>query len=238
MKKPLATIAALAIALSAFAQTTPSKTIKIRSKGDDIRKVIDSVFEQSGKQYILESNVYQTIYMSLDDVTFDKAVEILSNIAELEFEEKQGVWHVHSRIKSVTPTVKTAPVKTPVKTAAKTTKPAEKMKPLPIAKSTTSTQKFAEDEDETMGSPAPKPIKVDLTGRLTVQMKKMDIREVFGEFGRQTKIDIEIDENVPNYKLDAYFYNTSLKFALDKICKIANLKYTFTPSKTVRISKA
>lgn len=237
MKKTLATIAALAIALSAFAQTTPSKTIKIRSKGDDVRTVIDSVFEQTGKQYVLESSVHQTLFMSLDNISFEKAIDILSNVAELEFEEKQGIWHVHSRIKSVTP-AKTAPAKTAPKTASKTSKGTEKLKPLPTAKTTTASQKFTDDEDETTTAPAPKPIKVDLTGRLTVQMKKMDIREVFGEFGRQTKIDIEIDENVPNYKLDAYFYNTSLKFALDKICKIANLKYTFTPSKTVRISKA
>ena len=90
-------------------------------------------------------------------------------------------------------------------------------------------------------SPATKTAKaastLDLTKRLTVQLKKMDIREVFDEFSRQTNIDIEIDESVPSYKLDAYFYNTSLKFALDKICKVANLKYTTTLSKTLRISK-
>ena len=79
---------------------------------------------------------------------------------------------------------------------------------------------------------------VDLTPKITLQLKKMAIRDVFNEMIQQTRVEIEIDDSVPNYKLDAFFYNTSLKFALDKICKIAGLKYTFTPSKTVRISKA
>ena len=83
-----------------------------------------------------------------------------------------------------------------------------------------------------------KPSTLNTNARITVQLKKMDIREVFAEFGRQANIEIEFDEAVPNYKLDASFYNTTLKFALDKVCKVAHLKYSITPNNTIRITKA
>ena len=267
MKLP-ATLIALAIALSAVAQSTQTPapaTIKIKAKGDDIRTVIDSIFEQSGKQYVLETNVHQAMYMNLEG-TFQKAIEIVSNVGAIEFEEKQGVWYVHTRAKqnpnyasgvagatgntapnTFKPITK-APAKTskaPAKIKTALTKPKVKTAAKPAPKSDTSTATVGEvmtaGQSFATISPATKTAKaastLDLTKRLTVQLKKMDIREVFDEFSRQTNIDIEIDESVPSYKLDAYFYNTSLKFALDKICKVANLKYTTTLSKTLRISK-
>jgi hypothetical protein len=239
MIKPLVTLTVLACALSAFAQT---QLIKIKSKGDDIRTVIDTIFEQSGKQYVLETNFHQSLYMSLDGVTFDKAVGIISKVADLDFEEKQGIWYVRKKAPAMRTTVvkpTTKPIEAEAKPAAKittktpvkpTTKETAKISTLPKTEDTAA-QGFSKATDL-------KPITVDLTNRLTVQLKKMEIRDVFSEFGRQAKVEIEIDETVPNYKLDAFFYNTSLKFALDKVCKVAGLKYTFTPSKTVRISKA
>lgn len=234
--KPLVTLAVLACAISAFAQT---QSIKIKSKGDDIRTVIDTIFEQSGKQYVLETNFHQSLYMSLDGVTFDKAIGIIGKVADLDFEEKQGIWYVRKKAPMATKaTPAKQPVEIPTKTANKTTgkttaDQTTKIVSLPKTQNTAA-QGFNGPEKTV----TPKPISVDLTNRLTVQLKKMEIRDVFAEFGRQSKVEIEIDETVPNYKLDAFFYNTSLKFALDKVCKVAGLKYTFTPSKTVRISKA
>lgn len=261
MKFPV-TLVALAIAVSAFAQTTTTpttKTIKIKSKGEDIRTVIDSIFEQAGKQYVLEDNIHQAMYMNLDGISFEKAIEIISNVGAIECQEKQGVWYIHMRPvaskPAVLPSDVTVPAKTTKPTAAKhpttskktaTKAPAKSQstgKTTPITTDAVNTTKLDPKTDQDSSAQQfaeiakPALPKLDLTKRLTVQLKKMDIREVFEEFGRQTKIDIEIDENVPNYKLDAYFYSTSLKFALDKICKIANLKYTVTPSKTLRISK-
>lgn len=237
--KPLVTLAVLACAISAFAQT---QSIKIKSKGDDIRTVIDTIFEQSGKQYVLETNFHQSLYMSLDGVTFDKAIGIIGKVADLDFEEKQGIWYVRKKAPMASKTTTAKPVIKPVETSTKTanktpgkvtTDQTTKIVSLPKTQNTAA-QGFKGPEKAV----TPKPVSIDLTNRLTVQLKKMEIRDVFAEFGRQSKVEIEIDETVPNYKLDAFFYNTSLKFALDKVCKVAGLKYTFTPSKTVRISKA
>jgi type II secretory pathway component GspD/PulD (secretin) len=89
--------------------------------------------------------------------------------------------------------------------------------------------------------PQPKPLgkltEDDLQKRLTTRMPKADIGDVFQEFSNQTGIIIEIDENVPNYKIDAYLIDTSLKYALDIVTRAANLKYSLTNNKSIKISK-
>lgn len=236
MIKPITTIAVLAFAFSAFAQ---AQTLKVKSRGEDVRTVIDSIFVQSGKQYVLETNYHQTLYMNLDGVTFQKAIDILAKITDFEFEEKDGIWFIHKRPAQMAKSVVAPKAPETFKPTPKTNAPAKTSPATPIVASKpatkiiTSAQPFA-TLVKTTAKPAPK---VNLTGKLTVQLRKMDIREVFSEFGRQAKVDIELDESVPNYKLDAFFYNTTLKFALEKVCKIAGLKYTFTPSNTVRITK-
>ena len=257
MIKPITTFAVLACVFSAFAQ---SQTVKIKSKGDDIRTVIDAIFEQTGKQYVLETNFHQSLYMNLEGVSFQKAIDILSSVTDMEFEEKQGIWYIHKKVtisahtfapiaskakaepesksgltKKITITSPTIKSNAPAKTVHKKPTVTKLVDPKTTpAISTTLGQNFALTTPITV----PKTQKISLNGRLTVQLKKMDIREVFAEFGRQAKVDIELDDSVPNYKLDASFYNTTLKFALDKVCKVAGLKFTITSSKAVRISKA
>ncbi len=258
MIKPITTLALCAISLSVFAQT---QTVKIKSRGEDIRTVIDTIFEQTGKQYVLETNYHQTLYMNLDGITFQKAIEIISNVSDMEFEEKQGIWYIHKRAVSSGHSFVPATVKAPsMVPATKVSKPVTTKIPVKTkapAKSTTANsttakpttktqiQKPVTQKTETAGqgftSMVPtgaKPSTLNTNARITVQLKKMDIREVFAEFGRQTNIEIEFDEAVPNYKLDASFYNTTLKFALDKVCKVAHLKYSITPNSTIRITKA
>ncbi len=249
MIKPITTIAIIALAISTFAQ---SQTIKVKSRGEDIRIVIDSIFDQAGKQYVLETNFHQSLYMNIDGVSFQKAIDIISKVTDMEFEEKQGIWYIHKKpitsahgfagaapVPKVTarvekPTTTTNPTKAPAKSTVPKIQDVKKnaTKPTP-SKVTNAAQAFAGATTLIVLDHQ----KVNLTGRLTVQLKRMDIRDVFSEFGRQAKVDIELDDSVPNYKLDAAFYNTTLKFAIDKVCKVAGLKYSITPSNTIRISK-
>ncbi len=252
MIKPITTIAIIALAISTFAQ---SQTIKVKSRGEDIRTVIDSIFDQAGKQYVLETNFHQSLYMNIDGISFQKAIEIISKVTDMEFEEKQGIWYIHKKpITSAHGFYGAAPMP---KASAPVVKPTTTLKPTKVTKAPAkSTGPKIQDVKKNTTKPTPTKVvtaaqgfsgpttpiqldqpKVNLTGRLTVQLKKMDIRDVFSEFGRQAKIDIELDDSVPNYKLDAAFYNTTLKFAIDKVCKVAGLKYSITPSKTIRISK-
>lgn len=80
--------------------------------------------------------------------------------------------------------------------------------------------------------------KTVLTKKLTTRLAKIDIRELFTEITKQTGVTIEIDKSVPNYKLDAYLINTSLKYALDQITTAAGLEYRFTDTLSIQIIKA
>lgn len=197
MKKILISALLLTVSVAAFAQ---NMTVRVKAKGEDLRVVLASIFEQTGQQYIVQTSARQSLYLSLDGVTLEYAMEVLTEVADIEFEKKNGVWYVRTK----KPTVHTA------------------------------AQGFA---------PAPKPEapKLDATvldKKVSTKLTKTSIKEVFAQFARQTGTVIEIDKAVPMYKIDAFMYNTSLKFALDRICKAAALKYELAPGKTVRIRKA
>lgn len=71
--------------------------------------------------------------------------------------------------------------------------------------------------------------------RLTTRLSITDIREVFAEFEKQTNIKIEVDPEVPNYKLDAFLIDTSLKYSLDVVTKAAGLEWVKTDRKSILI---
>ena len=245
LKTLLISLLSIAISSQALAQN-----IKIKAKGDDLRQVIASVFEQTKEQYVLETNLHQTLFMSLENISFEKAVDILSNVADLKFEKKQGIWYINRNHKVFTPTAKNTnpeqPTKVEVKysntpaTAPKMNSKAEASTKVAIQtgtrsnetakKSGTAAQSFVPVTVNTATSQA------NLSAKLSTRLQKTDIRDVFDEFSRQTKVEIVVDASVPNYKIDAYMFNTSLRFALDRVCKAAGLTYTVA-GKMIQITK-
>ncbi len=202
------------------------QNITLRSRGGDAREVIAQLFEQAGAEYVIEANVKQSIYISVSNVPFGTALDILSRLADVSFLKKQGVWYVvKARTAEANPgaTSGTAAQKlaTPAKTAAKPkmedTAPSQEQNPM-----------FARNQR----------IQSPLAKRVLTRMTKADIRAVFTEFAMQTGVEIIVAEDVPNFKLDAFMIETSLKYALDEICKATKLKYQLTPGKTVLIRKA
>ena len=202
MKKFLSLVLVGLVTGLAFGQ---NMTVRIKAKGDDLRKVISEMFEQTGQQYVIETSARQSLYMSLDGVTLEYAMEAISEVADVKFEKVQGVWRVRTK------------------------KP---LAPVIVTSSGTAAQKFVE-------SPAPLK-KVDyLLKKVNTKLERTSIRTVFAKFADQSGVKIEVAKDIPEYKIDAFMYNTSLKFALDRICKAASLKYDLsTDGKTVRIRKA
>lgn len=90
--------------------------------------------------------------------------------------------------------------------------------------------------------PMPKPLGKltpdDLKKTVNTKLAKTNIREVFAAFSKQTGIAIEVDSNVPEYKIDAFLMDTSIKYALDVISKAAKLTYTLTDNKSIKVSKS
>lgn len=79
--------------------------------------------------------------------------------------------------------------------------------------------------------------KTVLEKTLTTKLLKSDIHVVFGEFGKQTGVTIEVDKSVPGFKLDAILTKISLKGALDKVTAATGLKYKFTDNLSILVFK-
>ena len=212
-----------------------TQNITLRSKGGDAREVISQLFEQTGQEYVIEANVKQSIYLSISDVPFGTALDILSRLADVSFLKKQGIWYV---VKART--AESNPGATSATAAQKITAPIKA-----ADKKKAPTKNEADKEADTAPSQEQNPmfarnqrIQSPLAKRVLTRMTKADIRAVFTEFAMQTGVEIIVAEDVPNFKLDAFMIETSLKYALDEICKATKLKYQLTPGKTVLIRKA
>lgn len=76
-----------------------------------------------------------------------------------------------------------------------------------------------------------------LNKRITTRSEKLDLRAIVSDLAKQTGITLEVDTDVPPYKLDAYLLNTSLKFGLETICAATKLQYRFTDNLSIQIFK-
>lgn len=74
-----------------------------------------------------------------------------------------------------------------------------------------------------------------LARRVTTRLPKVDLRALMVELGKQAKVTIEVDASVPQYRLDAFLINTSLRWSLDEITKAAGLEWRLTDQLTIQI---
>jgi len=80
------------------------------------------------------------------------------------------------------------------------------------------------------------PEKITLGRRVTTHMSRAPLADVFTAFGKQAKVAIDVDPSVPAYRIDAFFVGSSLRYALDQICKAAGLRYEFVDGR-ILVSK-
>lgn len=215
MNRILLTLAIASLAISGFAQDT-KPTVSVNAKGDDVRSVIHDLFKQSNKNYVLSPGVRFVLYLSLDKVSFEDALSLICKNANLKFEIQKDVYH----IANVPPKVEPKPI---IEDKPLVEKPPVAAK-LPIVKS------------EAIKPKGTLPTTV-LAKRVTTRIQKKEIREVLATLAQQTGITIEVSPDVPEFKLDAFLINTSLKFALDEITKATKLKYRFTDTLSIAIEK-
>lgn len=209
MKRALFILAIASLAVAGFAQDT-KPTVSINAKGDDVRSVVHDLFKQSGKNYVLSPGVRFVLYLSLDKVSFEDALSLICKNANLKFEIQKDVYHIANIPPKVEP------------------KPIIEEKPIIIEK--------APVVKEPVKPKGVLPNGV-LAKRVTTRIQKREIREVMAALAQQSGVTIEVSEDVPEFKLDAFLINTSLKFALDEITKATKLKYRFTDSLSIAIEK-
>ncbi len=196
---------------SASAQQTPdvaidapTNQVSIASKGLEIRNVLYDLFTQAKKNFVLEPNVHQALFLSLSGVEFDEALQIVCQVSDLQFEVQNGIYFIgKKKIGGVAAAVALRPNVAVVREAP----------PKPLG--------MVSDQD--------------LKRKLTVRYTKTDIRDVFKEISKQTKVKIEVSPSVPAYKLDVYLIDTSLRFALDNVTKAAGLAYRKTDQLSIVI---
>ncbi len=108
IQKLIATLAFAAFALSALAQTaTPVPNVSVNSKGDDVRSILHSLFTQAKKNYVLEPSIRFSLYLSLQDVEFEEALQLICKTANLRYEQQNGIIFV-----TRAPAAKAAPATT------------------------------------------------------------------------------------------------------------------------------
>jgi hypothetical protein len=212
----------------AFAQTTttpattpatpapaPAVQIKISldSRGQDVREVLATLFAEAKKPYALDAAISGKLYIKIDAMPYEKALSIVLTQAGLLAKDRDGVVMITLAKETTTP-VKTVLAAKSVVTPKVPAKAAEK----PVEKTTDVT-------------PA------TYNRKVTTRLTKATLADVFTAFGTQADVKIEIDPSVPAYRIDAFFVKTSLKYALNRVCKAAKLKYQAVDGK-ITISAA
>lgn len=228
--KLITPIAALLIAASAWGapqdHSEPSTVqvdgsyVSITAKGDDVRSVLYDLFRQSGHNFVLDSGVRFVLYLHLEKVSFEQALDIVTTNSSVGYEVKNGVYYIGNNRKTVKPK------------PGQESKPPVENKPNP-----TPTNNGEHKEAPPIATPGKMVTDADLQKHLTTRYSVTPIRKVFEEFTRQTGIKIEVAEDVPNYKLDAFLIDTSLKYALDVICDAAKLKWKKAANGTIFVEK-
>lgn len=226
MKRILLGVLFAAVAVSGFAQDNVKPTVSINAKGDDVRSVLHDLFKQSGKNYVLSPGVRFVLYLSLDKVSFDQALSIICKNANLKSELQKDIYYISNN-----------PPKPPViESKPESTEPKTVVEEKPVGSKPVS-GKFPAPKLEPEKPKGTLPTSV-LAKKVTTRLQKREIREVMDLMAKQTGVTIEISEEVPAFKLDAFLINTSLKFALDEITRATKLKYRFTDQLSIVIEKA
>jgi len=212
----------LASANQASNTTKPASTetipVTISAKGEEVRKVLMSLFDQEKKQYVIQAETRYSVYLSLDNTDFHKALDIVCNLAGLQADLRDGIYFVHTATKldpKPQPTLKQLPTPAPtVPTVIQHPAAPKLVKPVVLG---------------------PVPASA-LQKHVTTRFKKTAIRDLFADLSKQSGVKIVVDEKVPAYKLDAFLINTSLRYALNSVTKAAGLTWKLPADQTILIT--
>ncbi|MBC8065146.1 MAG: hypothetical protein H7Y17_09975 [Chlorobia bacterium] len=210
MKRIMLAVVFASLAVASFGQEV-KPTISINAKGDDVRSVIHDLFKQANKNFVLNPGVRFVLYLSLDKVPFDDALSIVCKNANLKFEVQKDIYYI-----SVSPP-----------------KPVIEPKPI-IEEKKVEVKPIAKIEPSKPKGTLPTTV---LAKKVTTRLQKREIKDVIALLAQQTGITIQLADDVPAFKLDAFLINTSLKFALDEITRATKLRYRFTDQLSIAIEK-
>lgn len=76
-----------------------------------------------------------------------------------------------------------------------------------------------------------------LQARITTRFSKTDFRAVIADIAKQAKVQIDVDKSVPQYLIDSFLINTTLKYGLDLMTQAMGVQYKLTEDKSILIFK-
>jgi type II secretory pathway component GspD/PulD (secretin) len=88
----------------AIAQTNESttvtvdNTVTVQSNGNDVRTVLYDLFSQAQKSFVSDVGMYYSLYLTLNNVSFDQALDMICKTAGLSYRIENGVY-IFSRTK-------------------------------------------------------------------------------------------------------------------------------------------
>lgn len=110
MTKFIATIMLFGLALAALAQDA-LPTVNVKAKGEDVRSVLHDLFGQAKKNYVLEPGIRYALYLSLEGVEFEEALQLVCKNASLKYELQNGIYFVDRSSKTAAPAKSPRPAK-------------------------------------------------------------------------------------------------------------------------------
>lgn len=113
MKKALLLALAL-VPLLVIGQDPPAVAkqpilVSIAAKGGDVRAVIADLFTQSKQNYVLQPGILSSIFLQLDKIEFEEALNIVCKQAQLQFEIQNGIYYIAKKSTVIAPAIPPKP---------------------------------------------------------------------------------------------------------------------------------
>lgn len=80
------------------AKISTDSTVTVQSNGKDVRTVLYELFSQAQKSFVSNVGMYHSLYLTLNNVTFDQALDMICKAAGLSCQIEGGIY-IFSRAK-------------------------------------------------------------------------------------------------------------------------------------------
>lgn len=79
------------------ASKSRSTLISVTARGTDVRSLVADIFSQAKLNYVLEPGITFVLFLNLDKVEFDEALNIVCTQAQLHFQVQNGIYFISKK---------------------------------------------------------------------------------------------------------------------------------------------
>lgn len=215
-------------ALKVSTKDNQVQLVSLRSRGQDVRTVLHDLFDQAKRSYVLDNISRTELYLSLDDLEFEEALELIVQIAELRYEKQNGIYFISKNRRPA------RDPQTPRDVAAQSASVSPSISPIGVKPTPKPQARTEPTKPAATSGKLPDNV---LNRKVKGTYRKRALRDILKDLQQQTGVTIELDEKVPVYYLDLQLNTTSLGWVIRKLGQELGLKFEFTNRQSIRISK-